>query len=481
MATNVKCLILVIALLGSAGVARAQTAQRNNQAGRGLSQPIAVLGETVYTMAGQPIRDGVVLIRAGRIERVGSSRDVRIPNGYRTIRARVVTPGLIDAHSVVGLAGYLNQPHDQDQVERSAAMQPELRALDAYNAREELVTWLREHGITTIHTGHGPGALISGGTMIAKTTGNTAEEAVMVANSMIAVTLGPEAYASGGRAPGTRAKEIALLRQELIRTQEFVSKAAKQASAPAAAPTSSPNTGGSPDPATIPPRPNEQVGARGTTDTTTPIGRPAETTGTQTGTPTAGGGGKDETRDLRREALARVIRRELPLLITAHRSQDILSALRLAQEFNIRIVLDGAAESYLLTEEIKRAAVPVIIHPTMYRATGETENLSMETAGILRRAGIQVALQSGFESYVPKTRVVLFEAALAAANGLQPEEALGLITIDAARVLGIANRVGSLETGKDADLALFDGDPLEYTTHVQGVIINGQVVSEEIR
>jgi imidazolonepropionase-like amidohydrolase len=477
MRAYTKYLILLIALLISAPVALAQTPARNNQAGRQTPSPIAVRAETLYTMAGQPIRDGVVLIRNGKIERVGAASDVRIPNGYRTIRARVVTPGLIDAHSVVGLAGYLNQPHDQDQVERSAAMQPELRALDAYNAREELVKWLRQHGVTTIHTGHGPGALISGGTMIAKTTGDTADEAVLVADYMIAVTLGPDAFAAAGRAPGTRAKEIALLRQELIRAQEFVTKAARTPSTPATT-TTAPNTAGSPDPAVTPPPPNEQVGARGTTDTTVPVGRPAETTGAQTGTPA---GGKDDARDLRREAMARVIRRELPLLITAHRAQDILSALRLAQEFNIRIVLDGAAESYLVTEEIKRASVPVIVHPTMYRATGETENLSMETAGTLRRAGIPVALQSGFESYVPKTRVVLFEAAVAAANGMQPVEALGLITIDAARLLGIANRVGSLEAGKDADLALFDGDPLEYTTHVKGVIINGQVVSEEVR
>lgn len=483
MFTHVKSIILFIALLCGAPLALAQKSESNAQPARPApsSPPLAVRGETVYTMAGQPISDGVVLIRGGKIERVGAARDVRIPSGYRTIRARVVTPGLIDAHSVVGLAGYLNQPHDQDQVERSAAMQPELRALDAYNAREELVKWLREHGVTTIHTGHGPGALISGGTMIAKTIGNTADEAVMVAESMIAVTLGPDAYAAGGRAPGTRAKEISLLRQELIRAQEFVAKAARQTTTPATTATT-PNTAGSADPATTPPAPNEQVGARGTTDTTVPVGRPAETPATQSGTPSAAsGGGKDETRDLRREAMARVIRRELPLLITAHRAQDILSALRLAQEFNIRIVLDGAAESYLVTEEIKRAGVPVIVHPTMYRATGETENLSMETAATLRHAGIPVALQSGFESYVPKTRVVLFEAALAAANGLQPAEALGLITIDAARLLGISNRVGSLETGKDADLALFDGDPLEYATHVRGVIINGQVVSEEIR
>ncbi|HJU54878.1 MAG TPA: amidohydrolase family protein, partial [Pyrinomonadaceae bacterium] len=182
-----------------------------------------------------------------------------------------------------------------------------------------------------------------------------------------------------------------------------------------------------------------------------------------------------------REALSRVIRRETPLLMTAHRAQDILSALRLAREFNIRIVLDGASEAYLVTDEIKSAGVPVIVHPTMYRATGETENLSMETPATLLRAGLSVALQSGFESYVPKTRVVLFEAAVAAANGLEPQEALSLITIGAARLLGIEKRVGSLEVGKDADLALFDGDPFEYTTRVRTVIINGQVVSEEPR
>src|SRR5215210_702706 len=104
---------------------------------------VAVRGETVHTMAGATLRDGVVLIRAGKIERVGPAASVQIPAGYRVVTARVVTPGLIDAHTVVGLAGYLNQPHDQMQVERSAAIQPELRAIDAYNARERLIEWLR--------------------------------------------------------------------------------------------------------------------------------------------------------------------------------------------------------------------------------------------------------------------------------------------------------------------------------------------------
>jgi imidazolonepropionase-like amidohydrolase len=164
--------------------------------------------------------------------------------------------------------------------------------------------------------------------------------------------------------------------------------------------------------------------------------------------------------------------------VTAHRATDIATALRIAREFDIRIVLDGAAESYLLTSQIKAAGVPVILHPTMWRTVGETENLSMETAARLRDAGIPFALQSGYEDYVPKTRVVLFEAALAAARGLTPEQALNAVTMAPARILGIDKRVGSIEPGKDGDVVLFDGDPFEYTSHVTTVLIDGQVVSD---
>src|SRR5690349_7572557 len=107
--------------------------------------------------------------KAGTIERVGPAGGVSIPKGYRVLNAKVVTPGLIDAHTVVGLAGALNAPFDQDQLEKSNPIQPDLRAVDAYNSRELLVGWLRHYGITTIHTGHGPGAIISGQTMVVKT------------------------------------------------------------------------------------------------------------------------------------------------------------------------------------------------------------------------------------------------------------------------------------------------------------------------
>jgi imidazolonepropionase-like amidohydrolase len=117
----------------------------------------------------------------------------------------------------------------------------------------------------------------------------------------------------------------------------------------------------------------------------------------------------------------------------------------------------------------------------MYRAGGETESLSMETASKLKAANIPFALQSGYEGYVPKTRVVLFEAAVAAANGLSRRDALATITIDAAKILGLDSRIGSIEKGKDADLAMYDGDPFEYTTHCVGTIINGRIVSQVVR
>ncbi len=382
---------------------------------------VAVRGETVYTMAGAPIPNGVVLIRDGKIERVGPASQVAIPANYRTLSAKVVTPGLVDAHTVVGLSGYLNIPQDQDQVERSAPMQPELRAIDGYNAQEPLIEWVRGFGVTTMHTGHGPGILMSGQTMVVKTTGKTVDDAVIKPLAMVAMTLGNGARESGGKSPGTRSKAAAMLRGELIKAQEYNRKVEK-----------------------------------------------AEK-------------GKESARDLHLEILGRVVKGEVPLLVTVNRSSDILTAIRIGKEFNVRMVLDGAAEAYEVLDQIKASGYPVIVHPTMERSYGDEENLSFETASKLKAAGIPFALQSGFEGYVPKTRVILFEAALAAANGLSREDALRSITIDAAKIIGEDQRVGSLEAGKDGDIAMYDGDPFEYTSHCTGVVVNGQVASEAKR
>src|SRR5690606_10692104 len=191
------------------------------------SQDIAVRGKMVYPVTGEPIQDGVVLVREGKIAAVGRADRVRIPNGVEVIDAAVVTPGLIDARSVVGLAGYLNQPDDQDQIERSEAIQPELRAIDAYNAREALIGWLRSFGITTVHTGHAPGEVISGQTMIVKTTGDTVADSVIVPLAMIAATLGEGAVVENGngrKSPGNRSKAVAMLRAELVKARGYAEK-----------------------------------------------------------------------------------------------------------------------------------------------------------------------------------------------------------------------------------------------------------------
>lgn len=375
---------------------------------------VAVQADTLYTMEGDAIQNGVVLMRDGNIEQVGPASRVSIPDGYRVYEAPFATPGLIDAHTVVGLAGILNQDNDQDQLETSNALQPELRAFDAYNAREDLVTYVMELGVTTVHTGHGPGALASGQTMIAKTPYNTVGEAVVDSVTMVAFTMGP-GVSRNFSSPGTRSKGMAMLRQQFIEARGYLEQRNSE----------------------DPPSPN-----------------------------------------LRMEILADILEGKVTAMITVNRANDIMTALRLKEEFDFPMVLDGAAEAYLVLDEIKEAGVPVFVHPTKVRTSGGTANASFETAGKLRQAGIPFAFQSGYEGYVPKTRVILFEAAVAAANGLSREAALEALTIDAARILGIDSRVGSLAEGKDADVVLYDGDPFEYTTHVTTVIVDGKVVKE---
>jgi imidazolonepropionase-like amidohydrolase len=169
---------------------------------------------------------------------------------------------------------------------------------------------------------------------------------------------------------------------------------------------------------------------------------------------------------------------EIKALVTANTSVDIMNAIRLAKEFGFKLVLDGAAEAYLLIDEIKKANAEIILHATMARNEDDMLNMTRESASILTKEGIPVSIESGQEAYVPKTRIVLYEAALTLAYGQTIEEALKSITINPAKLLGIDKNVGSIEVGKDADLVLYDGDPFEYTTHVCKVIIDGQLASD---
>lgn len=395
------------------------------------AQDVAIRGQQVWTMGPDGvIEDGVVVIRGGRIVAVGPAASTAIPAGIEVLTAPVVTPGLVDAHSTVGLSGYLNQDHDQDQLDESAPVQPQLRAIDAYNPHDRLVEWVRELGVTTLHTGHGPGELVSGQTMVVKTRGNTVEAALVQDGTMIAANLGAWALDGEGGGPGTRARQMAMLRQALVAARE-------------GAPLVNEDDDDDDD---------DNVDAT-----------------------------EEGARDLAVDQWRDVLRRRTPLLITANRLQDIASAIRLAEEFDIEVIIDGAADAHMMLPELRASGLSVILHPTMARNEGELENASFTTAAQLAAAGVPFALQSGYEAYVPKTRVVLWEAGFAAGQGLPREDALAAVTIDAARIIGQSERIGSLEVGKDGDVALFDGDPFEYVTHAVGTVIEGEVVSRAVR
>ncbi|MEF8816524.1 MAG: amidohydrolase family protein [Salinibacter sp.] len=373
----------------------------------------AVRADTLYTMTGAPIQDGVVLIENETIAAVGPASEVDVPASAEVHEASVVTPGLIDPRGTVGLSGIYNVSADQDQLDTSEPMQPALRALDAYNPQEQLVSFVQQLGFTTVHTGHAPGALISGQTATFSTAGATVEASLRDSVTAVAFTLGPDAQARF-ESPGTRAKGVSMLRQALHDAQAAMD---------------GDDAGGS---------------------------------------------------DLGQKALQDVLRGEVPALITAHRAHDIQTALRLQDEFGFEMILDGAAEAYLVVDEIEEAGVPVILHPTMARPSGTTQNAAFTTAATLHEAGIPVAIQTGWEPYVPKTRIALYEAAIAMAHGLPRTAALASITREAAEILDLEN-VGTLAPGQRADLALFDGDPFEYTTHVCTVLSGGEVVSDECK
>ena len=377
----------------------------------------AIKAEIIYTVSGATIKNGVVLVKDGKIEKVGSAKEISIPKNYAVVSSKVVTPGFIDARSVVGLSGALNIPTDQDQLEKSSPIQPELRAIDAYNPEEKLVAYVRDFGVTTMHTGHGIGALVSGQTMVVKTKPGKIDEVTLVPMEMLAMTIG-SSVEGNFTSPGTKAKQIAMIRTEFLKAQAYMQKQ------------------------------NDKDTSK----------RPAI--------------------DLKYEALSKLLKGEVKALITVNSSNDIMNAIRLAKEFKFKLVIDGAAEAYRMIDEIKACKAEVILHSTMARNAGDMVNMTRESAAILTAANIQVSIETGYEGYVPKTHVLLFEAALAVTYGLPYEEGLKSITLNPAKLLGIDKRVGSIEQGKDADLVLFDGDPFEYLTKISKVMIDGQWVSK---
>lgn len=395
------------------------------------AERLVVRAQSLYSGSGPALANRIVVVEDGVIRSVARAEEFASAPEAVSYSAAVVTPGFIDAHTSVGLSGLFNVPADQDQDEISDPNQSELRALDAFNPDERLLHFLLEHGVTLVQTGPGPANPIAGQAGIFRTYGSVADSMVVRFPSALVVNLGERpkgTYRGRGKFPSTRMGTVALVRRALLDGREYLRKQREA-------------TGG---------------------------GRKSR-------------GGDDEKqapdRDLQREVLARVADGQLPAILVADRSDDILSAIRIAREFNLRFALAGATEGYLVADAIRDSGAPVLVGPVSQRVgRPETMNASYENAAILDANGIRLAVRGGFEAYVPKSRLVLFEAAIAAANGLGPERAMHAITLGAAEILGVDDQYGSIDAGKVADLVLFDGDPFEYTSHVERVIMGGRVV-----
>jgi len=378
-----------------------------------------ILAGRLFTVAKGTIEDGAVLVRDGKIVAVGPRASLKIPPQTPVITAATVTPGLIDAHSIVPLSGEYNIAADQDADERSDPDQAELRVLDAFNPSEPLLRFLLENGITVVHACPGRDNVIAGVTGVFRTHGTTAESMVVHYPQSLLFNLGePPKRTYKGQRPGTRMGTAAIIRKAFTDAANYRRKRE--------APKS---------------------------------GEPALDT------------------NLKLESLRAVLDRKVSALFCAQKADDLSTALRLINEFHLDGRLALAAEAYLVSDQIAAAKIPVIVHPTMQRPESmETLNSYLGNAAALADAKIPLAIGSGIEDYVPKTRVARLEAAMAMVYGLGREPSLRAITLDAARILGIDDRYGSLEPGKVADLVLYDGDPFEHATHVTAVFVDGRLV-----
>ena len=374
---------------------------------------IVVEASRIHTGTGEPIENGMVVVRDGKIVAVCKVGEVQEPEGATLIRTAQVSPGLIDAFTVAGLAGAWNIPADQDQDEPSDPNQSDLRVLDGFNPLEPLMEFLRANGVTVVHSTPGRVNPVAGTTGVFRCDGRTAEGAALNKALAMLVNLGEtpkESFKVKG--PQTRMGTAALVRRQLVEAQAYKEKKG-----------------------TVPSNPKH-------------------------------------------EAWLPALDGKVPVIFAAHRADDIRTGLRIAEEFKLKPVIALGTEAWMLADELAKKKVPVIVHPTMQRAAGsmETQHTLLANAAILQKAGVQVLLGTAYEGYVPKIRNLRSEAAMAAANGLGHAAAMKMVTLDAAKFLGIDKDHGSLEAGKTADLVLYDGDPFEHSTHVLLTIMAGKVV-----
>lgn len=377
----------------------------------------------VHPMDGPVIPNGYVLLEGNKIKAVGSMDAV--PQGWAgpvlDAAGGHILPGLVDAHCHLGMCGDGLGFEAEDDNESTDPCTPHLRALDGLNPLDRCFREAREAGVTTVLTGPGSGNPINGQGLAVKTIGRWAEEMVVLEPASLKLALGENpktVYHERKETPMTRMGTAAIIRAQFSKALEYLDKQNK---------------------------------ADAEEDTDPPDFDP------------------------KLEALLPALRGEVPVHIHAHRADDIATAVRLAREFGLKLVVVHGTEAHLLPELLAREHIPVITGPILTdRSKPELANSTSANPALLAKAGVEIAICTD-HPVIPIQHLTLC-AAVAARSGLEPEEALKAITLNGARLAGVDHRVGSLTPGKDADVVVTSGHPLDWMSRVEHVFIDGMQV-----
>lgn len=373
---------------------------------------IVIQNGRLFTVTKGVIESGTIVIKDGKITEIGP--DVSIPSASYVIDAegKLVFPGFIDSFTNLGAADIETQNQDSD--EATAPITPHLRIIDSLNPENRFIKLARNTGITSVLCAPGEGNLLSGQSAFINLTGRTVEEMLVKFPVAAHGSLGeiPKMrYGGKNQYPSTRMGSAALLRQTFTDALAFMEKLAQENPPPA---------------------------------------------------------------DLKLRSLVPVVSGRLPLIIRANRRDDILTLLRIAEEYRLKVILNHGAEAFRVAEILAERNIPVILAPvSTLQQREETTRARMENAALLSRAGVKIAFQTGkFNAY----SALLFQAETAVKHGLAKAEALKALTIYPAEIFGVADKVGSLEKGKLANILIFGQDPLETFVRPELVIINGEII-----
>ncbi len=363
----------------------------------------------IFTMEGETIQNGMVLIKDGKIAEVGES--IYAPEA-EIIDAEEgwVLPGLIEAHCHIGISEEKKGFEGNDCNETTQPVTPYLKAIDAINAMDSSFGNAVRAGITSVMTGPGSSNVVGGQFVFMKTSGRITDNMVVKEPAAMKVAFGENPktnYSSQNKMPSTRMTVAAMLRREIEEAREYIKS--------------------------------------GKTD------------------------------DFTKECWRDVFSRKIPLKAHVHRADDIMTAIRIAKEYRLDITLDHCTEGHLIAQEIKKSGFPAIVGPSIAsRNKIEVQYMDFKTAGVLAKEGVLVAITT--DHPVSLIQYLPVCAGFAAKAGLGVEEGLRAITINPAKICRTDSRVGSIKKGKDADIAIFDGNPMETFTHTLYTIIDGEIV-----